>query len=110
MTHPAGLDVVELVSAAIHAGRQVPGALTVPTVLLDRHLLGERKPQRGPYLANAAAGWFIRNGMHAVRSRVGGHGYGEVIKEIMGWYPRDIEALRVEHEGKFCFSGQFPCE
>jgi hypothetical protein len=36
--------------------------------------------------------------MHAVRSRVGGNGYGEVIKEIVGWYPRDIEALRVEYE------------
>jgi hypothetical protein len=30
---------------------------------------------------------------------VGGYGYGEVIKEIMGWYPRDIEALRAEYEG-----------
>jgi hypothetical protein len=98
MTHPAGLDVVELVSAAIQVGRQVPGALVVPTVLLDRDLLGEHERQRGAYLADAATGWFIRSGMHAVRSRVGGNGYGELIKTIMGWYPRDIEALRAEHK------------
>jgi len=47
MTRPAGLDVVELVSDAIQAGRQVPGALVPSTFLLDRDLLGEHKPQHG---------------------------------------------------------------
>ena len=100
MTHPAGPDVVELMSTAMQAGCQVHGALVVPTVLLDRELLRERELQRGAELADAVVGWFERSGLHATRSHVGGHGYGEVIKEIMDWYPQDIEVLRAGHEGK----------
>ena len=69
---------------------------------------GEREPQRGAKLADAAIGWFERSGLHAIRSHVEGHGYGEVIKEIMDWYPQDIEMLRAEHEDKFAPS-RLPC-
>jgi VRR-NUC domain len=100
VTQPSGPDVAALVSVALTAARNAPGALVIPTVLLERALLQERKPQRGAGLANAAAGWFERAGFHAERSHVGGHGYGAIIKEITDWYAQDIDVVFTEREAK----------
>ena len=97
----AGLDVVALVSSALAAGRESAGALVLPTILLDRDQLGEgKRPGRGADLANVVAAWFREYGFYAERSHVGGHGYGENIKEIMFWDRDDSEALRGRFEGK----------
>lgn len=100
MTQPPGLDVAALVSGALTAARDAPGAFVIPTVLLERVLLDESAPKRGAGLANAAVRWFERVGFHAARSHVGGHGYGEIIKEIRDWYAQDIDVLRAEHKAK----------
>ena len=95
--------MVALVSVALMAARNAPGAFVIPTVLLERALLEEPKPRRGAGLANVAAGWFERAGFNAERSHVGGHGYGEIIKEIRDWYAQDLDVLRAEHEAKLAF-------
>jgi hypothetical protein len=100
VTQPSGLDVAALVSVALTAARNAPGAFVIPAVLLERVLLEESEPQRGAGLANVTAGWFQRAGFHAERSHVGGHGYGEIIKEIRDWYTQDIDVLCAEHEAK----------
>jgi hypothetical protein len=100
VSQSSGLDVAALVSVALAAAQNAPGASVIPTVLLERALLKEREPQRGAGLANAATGWFERAGFHAERSHVGGHGYGEIINEIRGWYMQDINILRAEREAK----------
>jgi VRR-NUC domain len=100
VTQPSGLDVAALVSVALTAARNAPGAFVIPAVLLERVLLGESEPQRGAGLANVAVGWFERAGFHAERSQVGGHGYAEIIKEIGDWYAQDIDVLCAEHEAK----------
>jgi hypothetical protein len=95
----AGLDVVDLVSRALRASHELAGALVVPTVLMDRGQLGEGdQPRRGADLANFVAGWFQRCGFYAERSNVGGHGYGEIIKEMRDWYPDTSETLRSRRE------------
>jgi hypothetical protein len=106
VTQPSGLDVAALVSVALTAARNAPGAFVIPTVLLERVLLEESEPQRGAGLASVAALWFERAGFHAERSHVGGHGYGEIIKEIMDWYTQDIDVLRAEHEAKLASQAQ----
>jgi hypothetical protein len=103
VTQPSGLEVAALVSVALTAARNAPGAFVIPTILLDRVLLEESEPKRGAGLANVAAGWFERAGFHAERSHVGGHGYGEIIKEIMDWYAQDIDVLCAEHEAKLAY-------
>jgi hypothetical protein len=100
VSQSSGLDVAALVSVALTAAQNAPGASVIPTVLLERVLLKEREPQRGADLANAAAGWFERAGFHAERSHVGGHGYGEIIKAIRDWYMQDINVVRAEREAK----------
>jgi hypothetical protein len=100
MSRSSGLDVVALVSVALTGARNASGAFVIPTVLLERELLQEREPQRGAHLADAAALWFERAGFHAGRSNVGGHGYGEIIKEISDWYMQDIDVLRAKYEEK----------
>ena len=100
MPQSAGLDVAALVSVALTAAQNAPGAFVIPTVLLERVLLKESEPQRGARLADAAAGWFERAGFHAERSHVGGHGYGGRIKEVMDWYIQDSSVLRAQHEAE----------
>lgn len=103
MTQPSALDVAALIPVALTAARNAPGAFAIPTILLDRVLMGESRPKRGADLANVAVGWFEKTGFHAERSHVGGHGYGEIIKEIMDWYVQDIGVLYAEHEAKVSF-------
>jgi VRR-NUC domain len=92
--------MADLVSVALRAARNAPGAFVIPAVLLERVLLQESEPQHGAGLATVTAGWFERAGFHAERSHVGGRGYGEIIKEIRDWYAQDIDVLRTEHEAK----------
>jgi hypothetical protein len=96
-----------LVSVALAAAQNAPGAFVIPTVLLERVLLKEKEPQRGAGLADAAAGWFERAGFHAERSHVGGRGYGGIIKEVRDWYIQDIDVLRAEHEAKLASQADF---
>jgi len=102
MTNPSsGLDVVDLVTRALRASYESTGALVVPTILLDRTQLGEEDgPRKGAQLADFVLGWFMRNGFHCERSRVGGNGYGDIIKEIQFWYQDTIETLRDQFENK----------
>jgi hypothetical protein len=100
VSQPSSLDVGALVSVALTAARNAPGAFVIPTVLLERVLLEESKPQRGAGLAEVAVHWFERAGFHAERSHVGGRGYGEILKEIMDWHTQDIDVLRAEHEAR----------
>jgi hypothetical protein len=57
VSQSSGLDVAALVSVALAAAQNAPGASVIPTVLLERVLLKEREPQRGAGLANATADW-----------------------------------------------------
>jgi VRR-NUC domain len=94
-----GLDVVDLVSRALRASHESAGALVVPTILLDRTQLGEEGQRlRGAQLADLVLGWFMRHGFHGERSRVGGHGYGDIIKNMQDWYRDTIATLRDQFE------------
>jgi len=99
MTSDNDLDVLGLVRRALNCSYEATGALVIPTILLDRAQLGKADEQRrGARLADLILGFFRYFGFYGERSRVAGHGYGDVIKEIQEWYPDDADAIRSRSE------------
>jgi len=89
-------EVIGVIATAFGASREANDAISLPTVLLPRRWFGEVK---GVQLVEAVKYWFEQHGFSAERSyKDGTHGYTELFRQLGGWYPWDVQAIRQAHD------------